>query len=926
MSYHFPIILNQDEAERIVMVHLLQKVINTGHDYYGDNDDDATTNDVANQKQVIADNNNQNDDSVNRVVITTTSPSMPLFRIPKSVRLIMPDGNYLDSQTVDFEVFHEIARIRAEYKRDLDLLKRKQTDLKKKQPLSPAQAKKYDELEEAIQAKLKEKEKIDQKVVDITDGLQGKTVFKVEYNDKVIEQKADDSDYYEYYVKRGGVFDGDITFTLMLNYGYNGALEYSGEVRIVRPANVNDVTIINVDLGSDATQIGYYDGNPYGSKNVNIIEAMKESYASKREYKRLIIPSPEPLFTQEEKGNCQFYKTGNITFHKFENTSGKETCGYLEKAITESDTFINYLNVSAPGKNKNEGLAVQTWDHETVFSKKLINLKMLFTYPNQVGQYVSEVKYCIGNSNSIPKNVDNREDLALVMRAIYKQIITASMNQINDQRRKYFSVLLLVPNIYTQRAIELLLHEMNKLNDLDTDVRYDFRALSESDAAFVGLRKMQVQDGIKSALEDIIKKPSRRGDRVLVIDAGKGTTDYSIIHYEEGNGANNSSVPLRRNGIVGAGGSIDYVFARVFARQVFAHLTDLGIESTDVKIDKDEFISRFMNMIQKLPQVNQDRVMLMVELMKKEYKKKKGGKGYTTARVYTCFKKVTGNQGDSDDAKKIIKQLVKTDVDYGMIVGDMYKKGWEIVSNWIWDKETDVTSNEDDNEVEWVCRSIAKSVVNDIQENTKEEILKSIGYVIFTGRSFKFKPLRLAFEQKIMSLSQDLSGKRSVLKPSSWLKSPLEKVKIKNPNCDMKTVSVYFLTHNLGMNCNSDLCCMKGLSVIGGNGDTHVGQNNFWEGFVDGKNNTYYYLGYYDYAFTSGFDIQQLQQLNNGATGDAMKLINMTLFPVAYVEVGCGGSAADSGNQGVGEDNVTSPPRVDNPTDNPIDDFANTND
>ena len=99
----------------------------------------------------------------------------------------------------------------------------------------------------------------------------------------------------------------------------------------------------------------------------------------------------------------------------------------------------------------------------------------------------------------------------------------------------------------------------------------------------------------------------------------------------------------------------------------------------------------------------------------------------------------------------------------------------------------------------------------------------------------------------------------------------------------MKKVSVYLMTHDLGMNFNSDLCCLKGLSVTLENGHGSFERKRFWEGFSAEKNGkNHYYIGLPEQPFAP--ELRQIQ-LEGNPEGVELKLINMTLFPVAFEKV-----------------------------------------
>ncbi len=795
-SLHLPIIVGQNQSERVVIVHLIEQTEQTGQ-----------TRQTGQEYEE------------NRVVITPrTGNKSPLFKISNRAQLIDIDG-----------------------KLTKPFFKENQTPF-----------------------------------------------VKISVAGKVIEPKLSNG-FWQFCV-RTSQFDGKVDFSVTIDSEDNCST-YEGSLYIVRPSETQQIMRINADLGSDATQINYFIPNRglSRSESIRLVDSFKGEYVG-RKYDALFRPqNGDPLFIQEEKGKPGFFKTGNITF---------KIGGDITKSINESDTFINYVNVSASGKNEpiNSGKGGDTWDKETDFNKKLINIKVLYSHKeiDEVAQTVNGVEFLDNGSH---KPVSEQPNLLQVLQAIYKQLIEVSAKG-TAGNCKLFSVLLLVPNIYNQENIDLLLYELNKLNKNNDDRKFDFRIISESDSAFVGIKEARLEGENQSILGNLlgkVKNPKQK-DTFLIIDAGKGTTDYSIVRFdsESTNDANSNMISLKRGGIVGAGGAIDYVFARIFARQIYNNLGNLGINSP--KIDKDTFVDRFMTMIGKLPPTDQDRLMLVVELMKKNYGKRAG----QVPRAYLCF---------ADDAKSIVSKLLDvllTDAKYNQVIGD--DAAWKKVSQWVWDNQYVTLDDADKNEVEWVCSAIAETIIDGMifnQDNALTDsnaLTNSIDYVIFNGRSFLFKPLKDAFINTIEkhrgfhaeNLGWVLALFRNAIKSKESDKN-LKDAKLEG--FDMKAISVQFRNHDLGINCNSDLCCMDGIKM---DGKEIFGQEQFYEGFPASNPNitTLHYIGFVSGNLAFPFAPQQVggnMAVNVGPV--RKKLILMTLFPVKYCPVdfdGCYSSYAST--------------------------------
>ena len=134
--------------------------------------------------------------------------------------------------------------------------------------------------------------------------------------------------------------------------------------------------------------------------------------------------------------------------------------------------------------------------------------------------------------------------------ALLKQMLKAYFDQrINEST--YLRFTLLVPNIYTnedvlesKKIIDEIFEEYN-LQRKNFILGYEIDCLSESDASFLGC-----QNGITI----------NGSDYFVVIDCGKGTTDFSVLELEQN--AANDFRPIYKNGFAGAGNLITYSFVK----------------------------------------------------------------------------------------------------------------------------------------------------------------------------------------------------------------------------------------------------------------------------------------------------------------------------------------------------------------------------
>lgn len=141
---------------------------------------------------------------------------------------------------------------------------------------------------------------------------------------------------------------------------------------------------------------------------------------------------------------------------------------------------------------------------------------------------------------------------AIVMRFIHEAVMEVKDRENGMQRSEQCAIrmYILVPNVMEQAQVSNFIQSIQ--NNLETDAFrsllpeslknavFDIRSYSESDASFIYW--LENPD-----------EPITEGE-YLIIDVGKGTTDFSIIKVEDGQNA----VSIYRSGFVGAGNAITY--------------------------------------------------------------------------------------------------------------------------------------------------------------------------------------------------------------------------------------------------------------------------------------------------------------------------------------------------------------------------------
>lgn len=154
---------------------------------------------------------------------------------------------------------------------------------------------------------------------------------------------------------------------------------------------------------------------------------------------------------------------------------------------------------------------------------------------------------------------------------VYRKIINAFMqialkNTRLDGAARFLNIVLLVPNTYGQSDVTRVLTHLSAdimtlvKNNPDTfgNVKgVEVSSISESDASFVGVME-HMSNQIPA------------GGRYLIMDAGKGTLDFSVIKDSINVDNNYRYNSIFRSGIIGAGNAISYAILLSILNHLFS--------------------------------------------------------------------------------------------------------------------------------------------------------------------------------------------------------------------------------------------------------------------------------------------------------------------------------------------------------------------
>lgn len=288
-----------------------------------------------------------------------------------------------------------------------------------------------------------------------------------------------------------------------------------------------EATAASIDFGSEASQVRIANA----LANENLVGLFKE----------IIDPNGK--------------KYGDI--HRFWQGSDEGNNG--NNGLFKSVFFIN----QNPGDTKFGDIPMKNGDETFV---QILNkyetqaVKGLEVYPNSklleiagddLGLSTQRINFKEGSDNdviAINPSISDRWQQEKISRIIISQFLYAIIHKIKKSD-VCLRLILLVPNVYYQYKVHYLIESLYqdfdifkrndpliKLRGIEVDV------LSESDASFLGHNQSEK-----------IKK----GEYILIIDAGKGTTDFSIlkkINTDKGYRG------VYRNGIPASGNVVTYSF------------------------------------------------------------------------------------------------------------------------------------------------------------------------------------------------------------------------------------------------------------------------------------------------------------------------------------------------------------------------------
>jgi hypothetical protein len=451
-----------------------------------------------------------------------------------------------------------------------------------------------------------------------------------------------------------------------------------------------------IDFGSEASQVGFkvYSGSDK-PQFIRLVDTLKEFYHQHNN--RYSFWQGRPNDTDSESSrlfkSIFFIHKNPISGYNYADKPNK----YQEQTLLQIIT--PYITATTdPTSNYYTPLFL------------LPNLKLVELLSD--GHFLSD-SVQFGDKENNPRNFQGRVNIlsdSLVedyVRIILSYFLYAILECVKAETRseKYLQITLLMPNVYSQEKVYRIIqnfykdfNEIVKADDYKNFKGIEVQAMSESDASFIGAR---VRSNGSVPIGDRISTGVNAN--YLVIDAGKGTTDFSVIKQQESFVKYDSQF---RTGLPGSGQMLSYAFIESIAEML------TGIDLLEmIKTEKDyPEILQFMDYIEQLK------------------------KNHTEFKEYQAKVASNGDEETTQKDNRVNENFTRLSKVNEYIKSEFIDKKIRIPNS----------SNKVNHKV--------SELVNKIEENIRYSGIENFHQVILAGRAFRFEPLLTAVKNKFDAL------------------------------------------------------------------------------------------------------------------------------------------------------------------------------
>ena len=388
---------------------------------------------------------------------------------------------------------------------------------------------------------------------------------------------------------------------------------------------------------------------------------------------------------------------------------------YIKRAFQQG----HQIDVSTPLGMPNDDITLLNLyrDQATQQANYMIvpNLKIA----NHGGVFLPKIQYGY-NYTTAPEIGD---------RSVYRKIVNAFMQiaikktNLGGDIPRFLNVVLLVPNTYRQDEVtKVLAHLLGDIPTLavgddgakTTITGVEVSSISESDASFVGVKQcMNINAPLRNAL-----------GKYLIMDAGKGTLDFSVIEDMPNNPSGSRYTSLFRSGIIGAGNAISYAVLLALLDHIFAAVAN--------EAQRKAMITQFVNGHIIAPNADLAEVTSLMKSVER-YK-----------RLY------------NDD------KLTNTGVHNTPTMQDLAKLDITALNNLIYNMCQQNNLVRDESAINDMIDNICYAVSDKLRDYYPTNVGYQVNHIIFAGRGFLMNKLRVRMEQVLKGRNNSICGNAQV--------------------------------------------------------------------------------------------------------------------------------------------------------------------
>lgn len=493
----------------------------------------------------------------------------------------------------------------------------------------------------------------------------------------------------------------DIKVTITLNDGEDRYSVY----RTIFLSPANQVEDVILDFGSEATQLSISNRGSINNVNnlVSLFDLMWEDLGETNKQNDIDI------CMQHDASDENLYRSRFFVKKKIEHSLLQET---KASGNPKDNKFIKLLTLSNEGESLKEHFI------------PLPNTKIASFGGVTVDKVDIEIEQNNGQKRikskpitSVGENFFYRSSINAFLRKAVDEIgINNKIESESSKKVRLISFHILMPNVYDYCKIHDMLNVLKKdiqeiIHEVDSDIiGFDVSAVSESDASLLG--------------NVALSKPSDfPAGRYLILDAGRGTLDFSIVKHD-----NKSKYlhfqNLYRDGIIGAGNALTYAMLLVILEGIVS-TESAGVDHTEEI--RNYIFSNILGLDELGKQNGGGDSAKLVELME------------LLDRYKIMYPDFLSNKTSGSTKSLTISNSFKD-----LRLEGLVKKIHEIIDN-------NIYIEDGEKYLERSMRQLVDAVIGRLKDRfSKDGDTNTPDYVVFAGRGFMFQPFKTMMEERLI--------------------------------------------------------------------------------------------------------------------------------------------------------------------------------